>query len=60
VASTTLADFIGEIARLVDVVGIAHVALGTDLDANVRPVLTHHEEFRDRRRRACHPRDDRG
>ncbi|MEW6269701.1 MAG: membrane dipeptidase [Thermodesulfobacteriota bacterium] len=47
VTSATLADFVDEIARLVDVVGVPHVAIGTDLDANVRPVLTRYAEFRD-------------
>lgn len=45
VTSSTFGDFIDEIARLVDAVGIDHVAVGTDLDANYRPVMTHHGEF---------------
>ena len=43
--SETLDDFVGEILRLVDVVGIDHVAIGTDLDANYRPVVTTHGEL---------------
>lgn len=34
-----LADFVDNTMRLVDVVGIDHVGLGTDMDANFRPVL---------------------
>lgn len=35
-----LADFVDNTMRLVDVVGIDHVGLGTDMDANFRPVLS--------------------
>lgn len=34
-----LADFIDNTMRLIDVVGVDHVGLGTDMDANFRPVL---------------------
>jgi membrane dipeptidase len=47
VVSETLDDFIDEIVRLVDVVGVEHVAIGTDLDANFRPVLTEYRQFDD-------------
>ncbi len=47
VTSATLADFVTEIVRLVELIGVAHVAIGTDLDANFRPVLTRYEQFRD-------------
>lgn len=47
VASETLDDFIDEIVRLVDLVGVEHVAIGTDLDANFRPVLTEYRQFDD-------------
>jgi membrane dipeptidase len=43
--SETLDDFVEEILRLVDVVGVDHVAIGTDLDANYRPVVTTHGEL---------------
>ena len=42
---TTLSGYCEEICRLVDVVGIDHVAIGTDLDANYRPVLTDYRQF---------------
>lgn len=45
VSSKTLDDFIDEIARLVEAVGIDHVAIGTDMDANYRPVMTEHGQF---------------
>ncbi|MEZ5380736.1 MAG: membrane dipeptidase [Microthrixaceae bacterium] len=41
----TLDDFCDEICRLIDLVGLGHVAIGTDLDANYRPVLTSYEQF---------------
>ncbi len=47
VVSETLDDFIDEVLRLVDLVGVDHVAIGTDLDANFRPVLTDYRQFDD-------------
>ena len=44
-ALETLADYCDEICRMVDVVGVDHVAIGTDLDANYRPVLTDYDQF---------------
>jgi membrane dipeptidase len=35
----TLADYIDQIFHLVDEIGIDHVALGTDMDANYKPVF---------------------
>jgi len=45
VTSTSLGDFADEVARLADLVGTAHVAIGTDMDANYRPVLASYAEF---------------
>jgi len=45
VTSTSLGDFADEIARLAELVGSGHVAIGTDMDANYRPVLTSYAEF---------------
>ena len=45
VTSSSLADFADEIARLADLVGVGHVAIGTDLDANYRPVLRSYADF---------------
>lgn len=45
VCCTDLEDFVVEILRLIEVVGVEHVAIGTDLDANYRPVLTAYDQF---------------
>lgn len=45
VTSETLDDFVDEILRLVELIGVEHVAIGTDLDANYRPVVTAHDDF---------------
>ena len=45
VVAEDLGDYCDEICRLIDVVGVDHVAIGTDLDANYRPVLTRYEQF---------------
>lgn len=47
VTSRSMGDFGDEIARLADLVGTGHVAIGTDLDANYRPVLTGYGQFAD-------------
>ena len=41
----TFADYIDSIRRLVDTVGIDHVAIGTDMDANYRPVFTNYRDW---------------
>jgi membrane dipeptidase len=45
--SRSLADFGTEIIRLTEVAGVGHVAVGTDLDGNYRPVLTSYDQFTD-------------
>jgi membrane dipeptidase len=45
VTSQTLDDFVDEILRLVALIGVEHVAIGTDLDANYRPVVTSHDQL---------------
>jgi membrane dipeptidase len=45
VTSKTLSDFVDETFRLIDLVGIDHVSIGTDLDANYKPVLTDYVQF---------------
>jgi membrane dipeptidase len=45
--SQSLADFAAEIIRLTDAAGPAHVAIGTDLDGNYRPVLTSYSQLPD-------------
>ncbi len=43
--SKTLADFIDKIFALADTVGVDHVAIGTDMDGNYKPVLTDYADF---------------
>ncbi|HEY0746695.1 MAG TPA: membrane dipeptidase [Steroidobacteraceae bacterium] len=45
VGQTTFADYIDSIQRLIDVVGIDHVAIGTDMDANFKPVLRSYRDW---------------
>jgi membrane dipeptidase len=47
ITSQSLADFGTEITRLAEVAGPGHVALGTDLDGNYRPVLTTYDQLDD-------------
>jgi membrane dipeptidase len=47
ITSRSLADFGTEIIRLAEAVGPDHVALGTDLDGNYRPVLTSYDQLDD-------------
>ena len=41
----SLSDYIDSIRRLVDAVGTDHVAIGTDMDANYKPVLTSYRDW---------------
>lgn len=43
--SATLADFVDKILALADAVGVDHVAIGTDMDGNYKPVLTDYADF---------------
>jgi membrane dipeptidase len=45
VTSTSLDDFADEVARLADLVGVDHVGIGTDMDANYRAVLRSYADF---------------
>ena len=45
ITSRSLADFGTEIIRLTEVAGPGHVAIGTDLDGNYRPVLTSYDQL---------------
>jgi|SRR5271165_3637482 len=45
VTSASLGDFADEVVRLADLIGVDHVAIGTDMDANYRPVLTSYADF---------------
>ncbi len=45
VAARDLDGYVDEIFRLIDLVGVEHVAIGTDLDANYQPVLTRYDQY---------------
>jgi membrane dipeptidase len=45
VGQTTFADYIDSILRLIDAVQIDHVAIGTDMDANFKPVLRSYRDW---------------
>jgi membrane dipeptidase len=45
VSSETFDDFVDEIVRLVEAIGVDHVGIGTDMDANYKPVMTGYGEF---------------
>jgi len=47
ITSRSLADFGTEILRLAEAAGLGHVAIGTDLDGNYRPVLTSYDQLDD-------------
>ena len=45
VSSQTFEDFIDEIIRLIDAIGADHVGIGTDMDANYKPVMVEYGQF---------------
>ncbi|MHB1710744.1 MAG: dipeptidase [Acidimicrobiales bacterium] len=45
VSSQTFDDFVDEIVRLVDAIGADHVGIGTDMDANYKPVMDDYCQF---------------
>ena len=47
VTSATFGDYVDEVCRLVELIGVDRVAIGTDLDANYQPVLTEYRQFGD-------------
>jgi len=42
---STLSDYIDSIRRLIDAVGIEHVGIGTDMDANYKPVFKNYSDW---------------
>jgi membrane dipeptidase len=38
-------DYLEEILRMIVLLGIEHVSIGTDMDANYQPVLTNYREM---------------
>jgi membrane dipeptidase len=45
IGQTSFSDYIDSIQRLVDAVGIDHAAIGTDMDANFKPVLRSYRDW---------------
>jgi membrane dipeptidase len=45
IGQATVADWIDSILRLVDQLGVDHVAVGTDMDANYMPVFTSYTQW---------------
>ncbi|HEY2465322.1 MAG TPA: membrane dipeptidase [Steroidobacteraceae bacterium] len=45
IGQTSFSDYIDSIQRLVDTVGIDHAAIGTDMDANYKPVLHSYRDW---------------
>lgn len=45
IGQSTFSDYIDSIERLVDAVGVDHTAIGTDMDANYRPVLRSYRDW---------------
>jgi membrane dipeptidase len=45
IGQKTFADWVESILRLIDVFGIDHVAIGTDMDANYRPVFQNYRDW---------------
>lgn len=41
----TLADYVDQILKTIDLIGIDHVALGTDMDANYKPVFESYRQL---------------
>jgi len=46
-ANRTFADFVDQTMRLIDVVGLDHVGLGTDMDGNFKPVFSNYRQLPD-------------
>ena len=45
IGQSSFSDYIDSIQRLVDTVGIDHAAIGTDMDANYKPVLRSYRDW---------------
>jgi len=43
--NASLDEFVANTFRLIDVVGVDHVGLGTDMDGNYRPVIANYREY---------------
>ncbi len=45
IGQSSFSDYIDSIQRLVDTVGMDHAAIGTDMDANFKPVLRSYRDW---------------
>lgn len=45
IGQSTFAEYIDSILRLVDALGVEHVAIGTDMDANFRPIVRNYRDW---------------
>jgi len=45
IGQSTFAEYIESILRLIEAVGVEHVAIGTDMDANFRPILRSYRDW---------------
>jgi membrane dipeptidase len=45
IGNNTFSDYIDSIKRLIDTVGVDHVAIGSDMDANFKPVLRSYRDW---------------
>ena len=45
VALESFDDYLDEISRMIDLLGVEHVSIGTDMDANYQPVMTNYREM---------------
>ncbi len=45
IGQASVGDWIASILRLIDAVGVDHVAIGTDMDANYKPVFTDYRDW---------------
>jgi len=43
--NASLEEFVANTFRMIDVVGVDHVGLGTDMDGNYRPVITDYQDY---------------
>ncbi len=43
--SASFEEFVDHTLRMIDAVGVGHVGMGTDMDANFKPVIKNYTEF---------------
>lgn len=45
--STSLAEFVDDTLQMIETIGVDHVGIGTDMDANYKPVIENYTQFFD-------------